>query len=66
MSGADLSNMMSTLGMIMLEFSTIFFGAWIVFGGRIGCKDAFAEDRSRRLRVMTNTSTVGSVTLIPR
>jgi hypothetical protein len=65
-SGADLSNMMSTLGMIVLEFSTIFFGTWIVFAGRIGFKDAFAEDRSRRLRVMTNTSAVGSVTLIPR
>jgi len=65
-SGADLSNMASTLGMLVMEISTVVFGAWIVFGGRVGLKDAFAEDRSRRLRVITNTSAVGTVTLVPR
>lgn len=66
LSATDISQMSSSIGMLLMEMSTLVAAAWIVFGGRTGFVDAFAQDRSRRLRVVTKTSAVGDVTIVPQ
>jgi hypothetical protein len=63
-SAGDISNMASSLYPLAAEVLITAIGAWFVFGGRTGWVDEFAEDRARRLRLFTQTSAVGQVTLV--
>jgi len=65
-SAGDISKLASTLFSVAGEVLIVAMGAWFAFSGRTGWINEFGEDQARRLRLHTQTSAVGRVTMVAK